>query len=168
MNTMKRPILWGAVIGVLVALNIWRWWPQGSELLASADGGTWTARDVQLRQAVTPNPVKPVRDLFFVAHRTKKPTPSARTKRPGKTAARKVADDPKTLASSAMAHYELTAVAKQNAGRHALVMRNGESHTVIEGDVLDGRYLVKTITSQSLELRDKTTGAAITLRLGNE
>lgn len=156
----RKTIIWIAVL-ILVALNIWRWWPVSP---SQADGaghttvGTFNVEDFEVK-AIPVDSLPPLsRDIFFpkkvevVKHQVIA-IPTTAQLAPIK-APEEIARD-RTQAEFSQIQCVGISVRKDRV--HAYVINAGEPSLVSKGDKV-GSFVVENIVPDGVTLRDSNTG----------
>jgi hypothetical protein len=153
-------------VGVLLAANLWHWWP-GTKTTAKAppapratsSSPDLRADEFRLRVAADGQPGGPGRDLFQPKYRpppvTAKPKgPPPPPPPPPKT--------PEQLAEEAaraeLGHIRLVAVAIRAGRGEAYLTVQGQASHVRVGDRIGSRFVVQAITAEGVRIRDPATG----------
>jgi len=161
MKTRKRTILLAASVALLVAANLWRFWPSVSPDRAygktgGSPGGEFRAEDFVVHALPTVEDAAMRRDLFHVATAARAvPKPAAKGPPP---------PPPKTPEQLAVerAQTELAQIRCVGAAFHkqraeAFLIVNGQNTIVRVGEKAGGRFMVEEITRESVLLRDPMT-----------
>lgn len=150
-------------VAILLAFNVWQWWPASGALLVSSDhSGSSRIRssDIQLSayaaNGVAIHAVK--RDLFSVekvaikaAVKTKSPVRKKPVVRKSK---KTVSQSMRDLAQSGLMQFRLVAVLFQQGEKSAYLVKGDKDYSVKKGDRLEGRYLVKDVTLSTVTLQE--------------
>jgi hypothetical protein len=152
-----------AVVLVLVALNVWRWWPAGSTKPGSLPGTASTSAafrpedfEIRAQPADPPGPMQ--RDLF-------RPKPAAKPMAKG--SAKTPMPPPKSpeelereAAQAELAQYRCVGVAFRGGRAQAFLVKGGETFLVSPGDKVGNRFIVDKIAPDAVSLQDPNTGVA--------
>jgi Tfp pilus assembly protein PilP len=142
-------------VGLLTA-NLIHWWSSQDERLTipSATGGSerFQTKDFQLQSMEGEGAKPPQRDPFrprvSVTHSNKASPPQ-----PSKTPA-EIAEE---AARTELAQYRVVGVVFRNGRGHAYLVRGSENFLVSSGDKVGGYFMVVSITSEAVQLRDPQT-----------
>lgn len=165
-----RQIAMGAVILVLVILNIWRWMPSGNSLADRRASRDAHGLELDWRVPLTMGQQAATRDLFY------KKVPKPVRPKPGPKIVRPVISQPVITpeqqrlqtAQTMLAQYKLVGVVLRNGMWQAFVTRGEESYTLSKGDRVSQRFMVKEISEHALVLQDTQTEAQVRLALSGE
>ena len=151
---MRRKYLLGAVLLVLVALNLWRWVPawRGS----SSASKSMTEGEFSLDFPMSPDKGDFVlkRDLF--QSRRSMATIKVPRRVPSPTQGNKT--DMMTPTPSLLWGIRLEGVIFRGEKGQAFLRRSDEIYTVSDGDEVAGLYRVEKITADSVALKEIATG----------
>ncbi|MEK7735225.1 MAG: hypothetical protein AAB329_07275 [Pseudomonadota bacterium] len=160
---MKPTRVHWMVLGVVVLLaaNLWHWWPRSKTPAARAPEAasrpaSIRVEDFRLRAVVDGSQGGPSRDLFQpkfrpppVVVKPKEPPPP-----PPKT--------PEQLAEEAaraeLGHIRLLAVAIRAGRGEAYLSVQGQAQHARVGDKVGARFVVEAITAEGVRIRDPATG----------
>jgi Tfp pilus assembly protein PilP len=144
-------------VGMLVLVNLWRWWPQVDPASPGVSQSRETpASALELRLAgydpeSSGGEVSIRRDLFFPQQQEstaeKKATPPA-TQNPQQ--ARSVSRDDQVLQE--LRQYRLVGVLSRKGNLQGFLVRDGKNFSVRRGDRLENRYSVDELTTTSITL----------------
>lgn len=142
---MKWSVL--AVIVLLIIVNIWQWWPEQEnitsiESLKITDGVVLSLPlpdySEHSHSTITIDPFYGEQPRELKDARPLRPIINKKT--------RKSADPFKD--------YELAGILFKNGRMNAFLLISGNSHTVVEGDIVNKTVLVERVTETSVSLRD--------------
>lgn len=158
----RRALLMGTGVVLLVALNLWNWWPRPSQKTreAAAPASGFRPDDFRLRIEGVPESASDsvARDLF-------------QPKRPSPPPARKVEappppppKTPEQLAEEAaraeLAQFRLIGIVLRGGRGQAFLMKGEQSFMVYAGDRAGDRFTVESVTTEGVVLKDPRTGVS--------
>ncbi len=155
-------IHWMALgVVVLLAANLWHWWPRSKTPAARAPEAaarptSVRVEDFRLRLVVDGSQGGPVRDLFQPKFRpppvVKKPIapPPPPPKSPEQLA--------EEAARAELGQIRLVAVAIRAGRGEAYLSVQGQAQHARVGDKVGSRFVVQAITADGVQLRDPATG----------
>jgi hypothetical protein len=158
-----KPRKWiiAAVVLVLAALNIWRWWPAGPAKPGSMPGtvspsAAFRPEDFEIRALPADPPGPMQRDLF---------RPKMATKPVAKSTAKAPEPPPKTpeelereAAQAELAQFRCVGVAFRGGRAQAFLVKGSETFLVSPGDKVGNRFIVDKIAPDAVSLQDPNTG----------
>jgi Tfp pilus assembly protein PilP len=158
----RKSVLIFVAIGLLLALNLWRWLPDSPAPDPRTSGNAAPELDeLQLRVANVDIASQPMRrDLFFrVAPpaRTTQAQPARRTANPP-TPVKSPEETARELAESEFAAIRVIGIVFRHGRGQAYLESGGKSELVGVGDTF-GSFEVTAIRQDSVELRDAETSA---------
>lgn len=149
----------GIVVFILLAVNIWQWWPD------KTDSNSIPIRNTENISALTlPLPdysrnsgLEVLTDPFYgdQVREDKKPQKAPLSTKivPGK-----LPEDP-------FKGYELAGILYKNGRMSAFMIISGTSRIVVKGDVINGSVLVERITESAVTLRHTRNNKKRTIKL---
>lgn len=164
MSTRQKTIV--AIATILIAFNLWKWWPREMNHQGNANGtipGDLTrVDDVRLRLPSEFNGKHGIvlRNLFLPKKRTSKvantkSAPIAKTK-PASTPI----DAVKEAAKAELNRIKFVGILVQNSKKQAFLVKDEQTFLVFVGDKIANRYLVEQITLDHITLIDTKTDMA--------
>ena len=164
----KNPLLWGALIGVLLLLNLWKWLPALKGGKAGSSTSSFAGLQLNLPSPPEGEDREVRRDLFSMAMPVKprlvqvprvvihlepspQPTPIG------------LAADGSIMEASG--GYRLMGTASREGKNQALIGLGDKVFQVKPGDDLDGRYKVGEVTENEVYLTEAATGNTLKLRI---
>lgn len=148
-------------VAVLLAANLWHWWPRSKTPAARAPeaaprSSSIRVEDFRLRSVIDSSQAGPTRDLFQPKYRPppiiKKPKgpPPPPPKTPEQLA--------EEAARAELGQIRLVAVAIRSGRGEAYLSVQGQAQHARVGDKVGTRFVVEAITAESVRLRDPATG----------
>lgn len=158
----RRAVLMAGGAALLVALNLWNWWPRAPQKTreAPAPASGFRPDDFRLKIEVIPEAgtASPARDLF----QAKRPPPP-----PVRSLAAPPPPPPKTpeeLAAEAaraeLAQFRLIGIVARGGRAQGFLMKGEQSFMVYAGDRAGDRFTVESITTEGVVLKDPRTGVS--------
>jgi len=166
MTGKHRKKIISIAVSILVALNIWRWWPESPT--QSVDAGPVTVGAFSVENfEVKASPVDSLpplsRDIFFPkkievvktgAAKRKVTAPQAIQPEQTKTPEEAARDD----AQAEFSQIQCVGISMRKDRAHAYLINAGEPSLVSKGDKVGNRFVVENIESDGVTLRDSDTG----------
>lgn len=163
----RRHVILVIAVMALVLLNVWRWWPEGESIVGVSDDagvGSYRVEDFKIFLDIKDKEVIRVkRNLFRPKVRITK-RKSIRTKKSiAKSPPRKTkAELEREAAQAELAQYKLVGIIFRDKRGRAFLAKGDENFMVYAGDKA-GRFLVKKITTDAIELMDPKTQVSGTI-----
>jgi len=156
----QRRIQVAMIIVALLALNLWRWWPDSTpsrnHRVDRQPVSGFQPGDFEIRAIPDSIPGQMHRDLFQnrQAIQNNASTRKIAIKPPAKT--------PEELAREAaqaeLAGYRCAGVSVRGGRYQAFITRGGQNYLVSQGDKVGNRFIVDKITAEAVVLTDPETG----------
>lgn len=161
MMKVQRKKLILLMVVLLVALNIWRWWPTSSKLANKVEGKTRqiSVEDFEVKAHPAESQAPMLRDIFQAKKVVKeitqvKPKPINAQLSPVKSSE----DLAKETAEAEFSQLRCVGISVRNERYQAYIISAGEPLLVSKGDKVGSRFVVDNITSDSVKLLDPETG----------
>jgi len=166
---VKRAVVMGAVVVILIVVNAWRWAFYGDELSGSSvqekDVG-FDANDFVIKSNVVNAKSSLTRDLFSrkivekqqINVVKKQPAPARKTQ----------SEIESDQARFEMEQLKVVAIAFRNAQRYAMIASGDQLYTVYEGDRVGDRFVVEAIEVNAVTVKDSTTNTAGNISVSGE
>lgn len=152
-----------AVVLVLAALNIWRWWPAGTAKPGGMPGtasssAAFRLEDFEIRALPADPPGRMQRDLFRPKLAVK-PVVKSSTK-PPEPPPKSPEEIEREAAQAELAQFRCVGVAFHGGRAQAFLVKGGETFLVSPGDKVGNRFIVDKIAPDTVSLQDPNTGVA--------
>lgn len=158
----RRALLMGTGVAMLVALNLWNWWPSAPKETreAAAPASGFRPDDFRLKIDAVPEAgtASAARDLF----QPKRPTAPPATKvnapppPPPKTA-EQLAEE---AARAELAQFRLIGIVLRGGRGQAFLMKGEQAFMVYVGDRAGDRFTVESVSTEGVMLKDPRTGVS--------
>lgn len=161
-KSRKRALILAAVVSLLVAANLWRFWPSSVTertgiKTGTSPGGVFRAEDFVVRALPTVEHAALRRDLFRIGAVTTaapKSAPKGSTPQPPPKTPEQIAVE---SAQTELAQIRCVGAAYHKQRAEAFLIVNGQNTIVRVGEKAGGRFVVEEITRDSVLLRDPAT-----------
>lgn len=158
----RRALLMGAGVALLVALNLWNWWPEGSKTTreAAVPANGFRPDDFRLKIEAIPEvgTASAARDLF----QPKRPPapPVTRAKGPPLPPPKTPEQLAEEAARAELAQFRLVGIVLRGGRAQGFLMKGEQSFMVTAGDRAGDRFTVESITTEGVVLKDPRTGVS--------
>lgn len=171
----RRHWAYGLAAAALIALNVWRWWPDAEPAAPVADGGParpaafYRPEDFRVARTPTAQPAAgkagAQRNPFALGAPPRPETPPRQAPRPRREPAQ---PSPQALAAAkaratqqavreALGRFKVAAIRMDAGQRQALLLDDAGTYVVVLGDLVGDRYRVDDISFDSVRLTDTVT-----------
>ncbi len=158
----RRALLMGTGVALLVALNVWNWWPQAlkktREAVIPASG--FLPDDFRLKIEAIPETgtASATRDLF--QPKRPPPPPVGKVKVPPPPPPKTPEQLAEEAARAELAQFRLIGIVLRGGRAQGFLMKGEQSFMVNAGDRAGDRFTVESITTEGVVLKDPRTGVS--------
>ena len=155
----RRALLMGTGVALLVALNLWNWWPgtpeQTREAAVPASG--FRPDDFRLKIEAVPESgtASAARDLF--QPRRPPPPPVKKVDAPPPPPPNTPEELAEEAARAELAQFRLVGIVLRAGRAQGFLMKGEQSFMVTAGDRAGDRFTVESITTEGVVLKDPRT-----------
>lgn len=159
---MNRFRFWLIVLAIFIAgLNVWSWWPSGSsqKIESASTRERWTPEVLKVRTAVDVEKVPPARrDLFQPKYVVVKAAPKPKIPElppapPPKTP-EQIAEE---TARVELSQIRLVGVVFRGGNGEAFLVKGDQTYMVRQGEKVGDRFMVESIQTDAVALKDPMT-----------
>lgn len=158
----RRALLMGAGVALLVALNLWNWWPQAPNKTreAAAPASGFLPDDFRLKIETMPEAgtAAPARDLF--QPKRPPPPPVAKVEAPPPPPPKTPEQLAEDAARAELAQFRLIGIVSRAGRAQGFLMKGEQSFMVTAGDRAGDRFTVESVSTEGVVLTDPRTGVS--------